>query len=169
MSVGLSTEAAQHYGFVEEQNWWPSHLEGSLAQRAPPVSAWDGFKVSAGDWAQVSSAHDVIRDCRGPQSMTLWAPLWPRPAGRVITHLTNGCTRTDWSQNSCVWIFQVITSFQTGLKRKVSQPALALLYITARRNDYNYYKQLEDYHYKQYYYLIYHTLYYYYNNSYHKY
>lgn len=48
---------------------------------SPPVSAWDGaraqvgFKVSAGDWAQVSSAHDVIRDCRGPQSMTLWAPL----------------------------------------------------------------------------------------------
>ena len=61
-----------------------AHLEGSLAQQAPPVSAWDGaqgdgaqvgFKVSAGDWAQVSSAHDVIRDCRGPQSMTLWAPL----------------------------------------------------------------------------------------------
>lgn len=101
------------------------------------------------NWAQGSSARQVVRDCRGPLGTTLMGP--PQV---VIIHLTKGGTRTVCSRKPHAWIAQGITSFQTGLKRKVSPPALALFHIAAGRKGDGYYKQLEDYCYKQDYYLI---------------
>ena len=141
MSVSLNVEEAHHWGFVKEQSWWPSHLESSPAQRTPTWMLVMRPKLRLGPrWAsvtgwQVSSAHHGITDSCDPQSITLWATLWPSLRVRNTIHLTNRCTRTVWSKkHSRVWIFCATTAFQIGIKRKVSQSGLALLYITARRN-----------------------------------